>query len=923
MAEVSIPLERRPASWLDRPVAPSWLRLTAILAHREAIAYAVILAVGLLLRVWGLGDRAMHHDESLHAYYSWQFFTGKGYSYDPLMHGPLQFEVVPLFYLMFGAGEFSARLFAAVCGTVLIILPFFLRRYLTRPGAVLASLMIAISPGLVYFSRFIRDDMYLVCFATILFISIVRYLETHRSRYFYAGAAALALAFASMEAAYLLVFIFGSFLVLEALREYLSDRQGPVIQAVRATSIDTWLTGIAVFVVLTVLFYSTFFTNPYGIWDTSQALFSNGAGCGLQGDSPLGLNPCRKDIIGGLIYWLAQHKVDRGGQPWFYYLLVLPLYEQLAVLFGVAGAVYACVRRSLVTSFLVWWATMSLLLYSWAGEKMPWLSVHIIVPLILLAGLFLGKILMSVDLRRIVIAGVLFVPLFALETHSTFALSFQDAANPTEMYIYVQTAQDVPAVVHEIAALSRTRFGGTSMPIGLDNADVGGWPFIWYLRDYPNLFETQSFSGPACGTQYCPVLVMLGPEYDQYAAQLQKHYVVQQYRWNWWFPEDYKQWFPEHPGTILPALVGQGSISADPVGTPTDWQHLWNWLIYRTPFGDRGARMMYFLVRKDLVPHASQYASTLPPGAAAPVATAAPMAPVRSLAATLVRSFADPALLSGPRGLTVAPNGNSYIADPLTHRVVELSPSGSVLNRWGSTGTGPGQFSSNDSPLGVAVGRNGDVYVADTWNQRIQVFSPSGKFLRQWGGGPIGSGPGQFFGPRSLAIDAHGNVYVADTGNKRIQVFTSAGKFLRTLGTAGSGPGQFNEPSSVAIGPNGDVYVSDFWNQRMQELTATGAFVRSWSVSDWQPQTYNEPYVTVDRKSGEVFVSDPTAQRVLVWTSRGKSVGAIAVGSSSLPVGVATRPNGDLEVGDATSGRISTYRFSSKKVPAPKHHKHR
>lgn len=907
MAHVSIPLRRDSGSWLDRPVVPSWQRLAALLAYREALAYTAILLAGFLLRVWGLGDRAMHHDESLHAYYSWRFFVGQGYSYDPLMHGPFQFELVPLLYLIIGPGELAARLLAALLGTMMVILPFFLRHHLTRPGALLASLMIAISPGMVYFSRFIRDDIYLATFALILFICIVRYLETHQNRYVYAGAVAFALGLAAMEAAYLLALTFGSFLLVEGLREYLSARPGPVLAALKATSIDTWLTGVAIFVALTVVMYSTFFTNPYGIWDTSQPLFSSGSACGLAGKAPLGLNPCRRDLLGGVIYWQAQHGVRRGDQPWFYYLLVLPLYEQLAVVFGLAGAAYAVVRRSLFTSFLVWWAAFSLLLYSWAGEKMPWLTIHIALPLILLAGLVLGKMLSSRSVRRIVVAMALFVPLFALETHSTFALNFRDSANPTEMYIYVQTSPDVPTVVNEIGRLSRARFGGTSMPIGLDSADVGGWPFLWYLRDYPNITQTQTFSGPVCGARYCPVLVMLQPEYDKYSAQLRKRYVVQQYRWNWWFPEDYKQWFPTHPGTILPALAGRGTLASDPLGTPADWRNLWNWLIYRTPFGDRGARMLYFLVRRDLVPNGKIYTTRNPGGVSAPVTTPPVAVRVPPLAARLVRAITDPAVLSGPRGMAVAPGGSLYIADPTTRRVVQVAPSGAIVRSWGAAGAGPGQFSSNSSPMGIAVARDGEVYVADTWNQRIEVFSPSGRFVRQWGGGAIGANPGQFFGPRALVLDARENVYVADTGNKRIQVFNRRGVFLRSIGTAGSGPGQFNEPSAVAIGPNGRLYVADFWNQRVQELSLTGAFVRSWRVPDWVPQSYNEPYIAVDQRSGAVFASDPGQQRVLAWTATGRMLGAIATGARSQPVGVAVEPSGAVAVGDASTGKVSLY----------------
>src|SRR5579872_4189870 len=902
MADVTIPAQR--ANWLDRPVLPSLQRLAGLAAHWETIAYSAVLLAGFLLRFWDVGARAVHHDESLHSYYSWLLYAGHGYSYDPLMHGPFQFEVIPIFYLLFGVSDFSARLLAVVLGTGLIALPYFLRRHISRPGALLASIMIAISPGMVYFSRFVRDDIYLACFTLGLFICIVRYLESRQGRYLYAGAALAALAMASMEAAYLTFFIFGSFLAFEAMREALVERDGPVLASLRATSLDTWLTAVAIFVVLTVLMFSTFFTNPYGIWDPTHPL-CNG--------SCLSLHPAwssdRKDILGGIAYWLAQHSVQRGGQPWFYYFLVLPLYEQLAVIFGLAGLVYATVRRSLVTTFLVWWAALSIGLYSWAGEKMPWLSIHITLPLLLLAGLALGAVLRSNRGVLLGVAGATFAVLFALEVHSTFALNFQDAANPTEMLIYVQSSQDVKTVVSEVAQVSARLKAGTSLQIGLDDTDVGGWPFIWYFRDYPNLTETSTFNGPVCGGTYCPVLILLENEYDASSALLNKHYVVTKYRWNWWFPEDYKDWFPQHVGSLFSAAAGQGTVAPYPLGSPSDWEHLWNWLIYRQPFGYRGARWMYFLVRRDLVPNARYYSGS---GVTNNGTTAPPQTAAATLPSTMIGVDTE---LAGPRGIAASPEGTVYVADPIQHTVSAFSPFGRLLVRWGSAGTGPGQFNSNNSPMGVAVGGDGLIYVADTWNQRIQVFTPGGRFVRQWGGGPIGAGPGQFYGPRSLAVTPDGRVFVADTGNKRIEIFTRTGRYLGSIGSAGAAPGQFEEPSAVAAGPGGNLYVADFWNQRIQEFSSSGHFVRMWGVADWPPQSYDEPYLAIDPRTGNLYASDPAQRRVLVYSPAGRLTGAFESTQLSLPVGVAALGGPRVAVSDPGSGRV--FLFDVKLTIAP------
>lgn len=901
MAEATLPSPLRRDSILDRPLFPAWQRITALLVHWELLLYGAFILIAFVLRIWDLGGRAMHHDESLHAYYAWQLFTGNGYKYDPLMHGPFQFEVAPIFYLLFGASEFSARLLPVVLGTIIIFVPYYLRSYITRPGALLAAFMLAISPGFVYFSRFIRDDIYLACFTLIIFVAIVRYLDEHRPMYLYVAAATAALAMASMEASYITFFIFGSFLVFEAVREYVVDVEGPVRRAAKNTSLDTWLTALAIFIVLTVLLFSTFFTNPYGIWDSSHPLCLKDC----FSTHPQ-WNTARKDILGGVAYWFAQHSYQRGGQPWFYYLLVLPLYEQLAVLLGLAGLAYAALRRSLVTSFLAWWAVLSLVLYSWAGEKMPWLSIHITLPFIMLAALFMGAVLTQRRRVLVVFAGVAFLLLSLLEIHSTFLLNYVDAANPTELLIYVQTSQDVPHVVNEIKTLSqRPGLGGSTMPIGLDDNDVGGWPFSWYLRNFSNVTETTAFNGPTCGGRYCPVLLMLGPEFDQYSNKLMTHYVAQKYRWNWWFPEDYKDWFPQHWGNVF---SGKGSLD-NLIGTPTDRLHVWNWLMYRQPFGDRGARWLYFLVRRDLVPNSKLFSTRAPPSSVGiqPPTVASRFSSIpASVVSTMGSTGANNALLAGPRGIAAGPDGSLYVADTLNHRIVRYSASGKVASTWGQAGSAPGQFSANNSPLGLEVGPDGLIYVADTWNGRIEVFRPSGALVREWGGGGIGSGNGQFYGPRSLAV--YGNkVFVADTGNKRIQVFSTKGRFLYTWGTTGTGPGEFNEPSSVAVGAKGQVYVADFWNQRIQEFDTRGAYLRSWIVADWTPHSYEEPYLSVDKRNGRVFATDPGTRQVIEFTSTGKALGAFGSTSLTNPIGVAVSPNGRIAVSDATANQMSVF----------------
>ena len=113
--------------WWSRPLADalSWLTW-------EHAAYLALFLVALALRLWGLGDRAMSHDESLHALYSWKLYAGQGYQHDPMMHGPFLFFANALIYYLFGVSDFTARLVPALFGAVLVVLPYFLRKWMGR-----------------------------------------------------------------------------------------------------------------------------------------------------------------------------------------------------------------------------------------------------------------------------------------------------------------------------------------------------------------------------------------------------------------------------------------------------------------------------------------------------------------------------------------------------------------------------------------------------------------------------------------------------------------------------------------------------------------------------------------------------------------------------------------------------------------------
>lgn len=172
----------------------------------------ILLAIGAITtRFWNLGYRALHHDESIHTYYSWAFAIGDSpYRHDPLSHGPFLFHANALIYLLFGATDATSRYLPALAGVFLVLLPWLLRsrNLLGRCGAIVAGFMFLISPGFLYYTRYIRHDVYTCIGALLLCIALFRYLERPQRRWMMLAFGSVAFMLTNHEIAFAVILAF-------------------------------------------------------------------------------------------------------------------------------------------------------------------------------------------------------------------------------------------------------------------------------------------------------------------------------------------------------------------------------------------------------------------------------------------------------------------------------------------------------------------------------------------------------------------------------------------------------------------------------------------------------------------------------------------------------------------------------------------
>ncbi|WP_322796596.1 flippase activity-associated protein Agl23, partial [Tepidiforma sp.] len=196
----------------------------------EVAAYAAVFALAVLLRTWDLGSRALHHDESIHAQWSWGLLQGN-YRHSPIFHGPFYYHVQAAVFFLFGANDYTSRLSAAIAGSLLVFIPMLLRRRLGAIGTFAAVALIAFSPTLVYFSRFFREDIYMAAFTLLMVAAMWRYIDEGRVRWLYVFAAGFTGNVLTKEGSFLVFAVMLVYLdlYLSALlaRRTLTARSGP------------------------------------------------------------------------------------------------------------------------------------------------------------------------------------------------------------------------------------------------------------------------------------------------------------------------------------------------------------------------------------------------------------------------------------------------------------------------------------------------------------------------------------------------------------------------------------------------------------------------------------------------------------------------------------------------------------------------
>ncbi len=190
------------------------------LRDRVVQVVLVLTALALVARLFELGARVAHQDEARVGYWTLRYLASGRWEYRPIVHGPFIPVVNRHLFALFGPSDFVARLPMAVLGAAMPATALLFRSRLRDSETVAMALLLAFNPVLLYYSRFMRQDLPLAALALLTLGLAVRAVDTtgrSRRRAIYAAGLVFGLAATTKENVLLYPVAWGGalFLVLD------------------------------------------------------------------------------------------------------------------------------------------------------------------------------------------------------------------------------------------------------------------------------------------------------------------------------------------------------------------------------------------------------------------------------------------------------------------------------------------------------------------------------------------------------------------------------------------------------------------------------------------------------------------------------------------------------------------------------------
>lgn len=510
------------------------------------LALLALAVVALVVRFIGLGDRVAHFDEARVAHDALRYHKSGVWYFEPVIHGPFLPKVTNLLFAVLGPTDTAIRLPAAILGGVAPLAAWLFREHLRREELLAFAALLAANPILLYYSRFMRNDVPVAVVMLFVLGLLVRAYDTGRSRYLYPVGLLVGLGLSMKGNAILYpVAWFGALAVLGYLRyvagdplpdlgRYLdADRRRPAIRSLWER-LRPWvrdsLGGTIVGLGLVAVLYAPRGPNEL----TVAEVITRPAAIGGFIHASL-IDPASRMIE----YWVYSGSTDTPFISYFtHYVETLRAGALVVLVFALVGflAVHIGTRRPReFVLFATAWGVASVVGYPIAADiRAPWLAVHAVIPLAIPASVGLGIALRTAyesladeDWVDVAVAGIVLLAAAGLVLWPAVSLVYlHPAGEDNDLVQYAQPGGDWDDTLERMQRLAEDNDGVDVLFVGSkyamfneSHADqkpaADGWydrlPLPWYIEaadGVPDSVVTEDEFDAAFGVDPPPVVVV-------------------------------------------------------------------------------------------------------------------------------------------------------------------------------------------------------------------------------------------------------------------------------------------------------------------------------------------------------------------------------------------------------------------------------
>lgn len=499
-----------------------------------------ITAIAFFLRFYDLALKPLHHDEGVNGYFLVTLFREGIYKYDPTnYHGPTLYYISLFFTKLFGLDTLPIRWSVAVFGVLTVVLIFFLKDYIGKIGSLTAALFVALSPGMVFISRYFIHEMFFVFLSLAMVLGVLFFIEKRRAGYFAVAWLALILFICFLPSALNLANIVGSenmtfvwillgvFFLIEAvlvffiIRLLLDWDEGRPIYLMLASVSAMLLLATKETAFITI---GTVLIAACCVYLWQKIYAGTGFDIGVDELAPVQLrfttfkeklgDSKNKIIIAvvcaaifiyvgvlffssfftywegvgkffeAYIFWTKTGNKDHTQNGYLAYVKWLLKIESPILILSAVGALIALLKaRHKFAVFTAFWAFGLFLAYTIIPYKTPWLALSFLLPMVIIAGYGINELFAARDVLLKILAGLLTAAAIGILGYQSYDLNFVRYDDDSIPYVYAHTTRGFLDLIKQIELYAEKSGKGKQATIEVVSPDY--WAMPWYTREYP------------------------------------------------------------------------------------------------------------------------------------------------------------------------------------------------------------------------------------------------------------------------------------------------------------------------------------------------------------------------------------------------------------------------------------------------------